>query len=628
MHNIIGYAQNMLIGAEPTPSAGGAALDQVFLATGVITLSLVGIAWLLQRHRQGRTQVLVRAGEAAERITGVPGWASLPSLVAALSLVSALVGVYWDISLHIDLGRDEGPLANPAHYPILIGLLGVFIAGWLAVFLPRPGERPGPRPVRLIGDTYAPVGGLLIMAAGGFALMSFPLDDVWHRLFGQDVTLWGPTHLMMIGGAVLTLLGQAALLVEGTHGERSASGGDEEPSPLVRARRVMLMGGLLIGVSLLQAEFDFGVPQFRLVFQPLLIAFATGFALVAARIWAGPGGALGAVTMYLVARSALALLVGPVLGEVTPMFALCLVEALAIEACALALGSDRPLRLGLVSGLAVGTVGLASEWIWADLVMPLPWTSGIVPEALIVTPIAGLAGGALGALLGSALRGALPSPQVARATFAAALLALAAVVANGLWISNPRDVTATVNLEPSGSGAEREAILTARIDPPSAAEDAAFLQALAWQGDGQVSTIPERVSEGTYRTTEPVPVGGEWKSNLRLQQDRSLLSIPVYMPGDPAIPAPAVPATTRFERTFVPDVQNLQRERKDDVPGWLSIAAQLMVLFFARAFACLMAWGVARVGRGLERPGAPPDDPAPAPAATPRLSGALGFGAQ
>ena len=39
-------------------------------------------------------------------------------------------------------------------------------------------------------------------AAGGFALIGFPLDDVWHRLFGQDVTLWGPTHLMLIGGAV------------------------------------------------------------------------------------------------------------------------------------------------------------------------------------------------------------------------------------------------------------------------------------------------------------------------------------------------------------------------------------------------------------------------------------------
>ena len=40
-----------------------------------------------------------------------------------------------------------------------------------------------------------------MIAGGAFALIGFPLDDVWHRIFGQDVTLWGPTHLMLIGGA-------------------------------------------------------------------------------------------------------------------------------------------------------------------------------------------------------------------------------------------------------------------------------------------------------------------------------------------------------------------------------------------------------------------------------------------
>ena len=45
------------------------------------------------------------------------------------------------------------------------------------------------------------------LACGAFALLGFPLDDMWHRIFGQDVTLWGPTHLMLIGGAAMTLVG-------------------------------------------------------------------------------------------------------------------------------------------------------------------------------------------------------------------------------------------------------------------------------------------------------------------------------------------------------------------------------------------------------------------------------------
>src|SRR5439155_2946176 len=51
---------------------------------------------------------------------------------------------------------------------------------------------------------------------------SFPLDDIWHRLFGQDVTLWGPTHIQMIAGASLATLALMVLHVEAvrTTGER------------------------------------------------------------------------------------------------------------------------------------------------------------------------------------------------------------------------------------------------------------------------------------------------------------------------------------------------------------------------------------------------------------------------
>ena len=48
--------------------------------------------------------------------------------------------MYWDISLHIDNGRDPGPLANPAHYLILIGLYGVLLSG---VLIGRAGRRSG-----------------------------------------------------------------------------------------------------------------------------------------------------------------------------------------------------------------------------------------------------------------------------------------------------------------------------------------------------------------------------------------------------------------------------------------------------------------------------------------------------
>ena len=505
-----------LILAQAEPSAGGAAIGQVVLATGLVTAILGGLALLVWRHRAGRQTALGRAAAFAERASGLPGWAALPSAVSAVSLLLALFGMYWDISLHIDDGRDAGPLANPAHYPILFGLIGVFVAGWLAVALPSRDERPGPAPIRLGRDWYAPVGGVLIAVCGAFALAGFPLDDLWHRLFGQDVTLWGPTHLMMLGGAAMTLIGQAVLLREGMW-ERRGQRGERSTSSLVTlARRVALMAGLLLGLSIFQAEFDFGVPQYRMVFQPMLIALAAAFALVAARIWIGRGGALAAALVFLAVRGTIALLVGPVLGETTPVLPLYLGEAICVELVALALGRERPIALGAAAGALAGTAGFASEWAW-HAVMPLSSTGGLLPDGLVFAAVAGVAGGLLGGLLGAGLCGALPRPLVARGALAASFVALGALTAIGLSTSVPRDARAAVTLTETRGAPQREATIEARITPSTLADDAAWANVTSWQGGGLVVSELDRVSPDTWRSTEPVPVHGDWKASLRIQ---------------------------------------------------------------------------------------------------------------
>src|SRR5687768_5589276 len=204
----------LITAAESAKPAGGAAIGEVIGATAGALIATTVLFLLIYRHRTGKTQLLEKLAAASERVTGMPGWASLPSVVGTGSLLVALLGMYWDIALHINVGRDEGPLANPAHYLILVGLFGIFAAGCIAVGLPK-GEKPTPSAVRITEGWYAPVGAILIALAGGYALLGFPLDDMWHRLFGQDVTLWGPTHLMLIGGAGMTLIGQAILLREG-----------------------------------------------------------------------------------------------------------------------------------------------------------------------------------------------------------------------------------------------------------------------------------------------------------------------------------------------------------------------------------------------------------------------------
>src|SRR6478752_2099621 len=404
------HGLSSLLPAASAKPAGGAALDQILIANAMAIAATSVLAWLTLGHRSGRHDYLARMGATTERVSGIPGWAALPSFVSTVSLLVALFGMYWDISLHIGQGRDPGPLANPAHYFILAGLFGIFSAGWLAIAMPKGKERPGPTAVRIGSDWYAPLGGVLICACGFFALLGFPLDDMWHRLFGQDVTLWGPTHLMLIGGAAMTLIGLAVLLVEGIRFNGRYGTRDKEQSWAVVTRRVALTGGLMLGLSTFQAEFDFGVPQFRFVFQPMLIMLAAGMGLVLARVWAGRGAALGAVGFFLLIRGGLAVLIGPILGEATPHFPLYIVEALIVEAVGLAVGRERPLKLALLSGVGIGTVGLAAEWGWSHVFMPLPWPSALFPEGALL----GFAMAVAGALIGGWAGGRLASDDIAR----------------------------------------------------------------------------------------------------------------------------------------------------------------------------------------------------------------------
>ena len=576
--------------------AGGASLDQVAIATAIGVGLFAALAALCLGYRSSRVPYLGRAAGFTQRVVGLPGWASLPSIVSMVSLLVALFGMYWDISFHIDAGRDPGPLANPAHYLILAGLFGIFSAGCFAICLPKKNERPGPTAIRLTGNWYAPVGGLLIASCGALGLLGFPLDDLWHRLFGQDVTLWGPTHLMMIGGAGMTLIGQAVLLVEGMRA-RGPRQRRADPPMIVRLRRTALMGGLLIGLSTFQAEFDFGVPQFRFVLEPVLLAVAASVALVCARLWIGRGGALLTAAMFIGVRGAIALLVHDASGQSLPHFPLYVGEALCVELTALFL-VRRPLAFGAVSGLLIGTAGFAAEWGWSLIAMPIPWSSDLFPEALILALIAAVAGGLVGALIACALRGELPTRPIARAIPAAALVAILAIFADGLWTTTPTNVQAHVSLHQVQPAPHRAVAATVRIDPPSAAADPAWLNATAWQGGGLVIDRLASQGGGVYKTTQPIPVYGDWKATIRLQNGREVLGLPVYMPDDPEIPwAAPVAAKPHFTRAFVNDHQLLQREQKPGVPTWLKAVAPLVVLGLAIGFLTLLAWGLGRLGR-------------------------------
>lgn len=577
--------------------ARGAGLNQVIgLSVAAVVIAAV-MLWVGYAHRTHRIEWLTRVADKLGEKFHRPNWVALPVLIFTTFIICALFGFIWDVSWHIGNGRDPGPLANPAHYFIIIGLFGIFVAGMVSVVLPF--DKPGPAAVRITRNWHAPVGGLLMAGCGMYAMIGFPLDDIWHRIFGQDVTLWGPTHLMMIGGACFSLFSVLMLEREG-----EAHDADEVTHPaFITFLRYLSFGGLFIGLSVYQIEFDFGVPQFRLVFQPMLIAAASALAAVAARLTMGRGAAVIAAVFAIALRGAVAVLVGPILGAPINWFPLYLGPALVVELVALTPLIKRPVAFGAVSGVAVATVGLWLESLWIGAVYHYPWPTSMWGEALAMSvPVAALTG-VCGALFGLVLIGQrLPGRRLGVGVVALTVLVIGVAVANGLHITVPSQNIATVTLTdlPSPAG-QRMVSADVMISPTDMVSDHPdWLTILSWQGRmqndrGLVIDKLAKVGPGHYRSTEPVPVWGDWKTLLRVQDGRTMTAVPIYEPADAAIPAPEVPALAISTRPFVLEVTILQRERDQSAPAWLFTAGGIVVLFLTLMVITALTWGAGRI---------------------------------
>lgn len=579
--------------AAASPPAGGASAEDLAIGIGMISIASVVVVAVGLGHRSGKIGILGWFERFAERVSGQPGWASMPCGLAILSLFSALFGVYWDVALHLDIGRDEGPFGTPAHYFILAGLFGLVMAGFFAIVLPT--KREGRTFVKITRTWHAPLGGVLILAAATFSLIGFPLDDQWHRLFGQDVTLWGPTHLMLVGGASMALLGIAVLQVEVVRVMRRTGQIKTERMWVKMLRNVWLPGGLLIALSTFQMEFDLGMPQFALILQPMLIMLAAGVVLVAARVWLGRGAAFGAVAFFLVMRILLSLGVGA-LGESVAHFPLYIVEAALVEGLALVVSVKRPLRFGAWCGLALGTIGLAAEWGWSHVWMPIPWPAEILPEVVALGLAMALAASLIGAWMGARLNAdRMPDLRWLRSAGLAGAVAVTAMIAYGLVTPNdPTGVSASVTLRDVVSGPQRTAIVTAKLKPANAAENATWLTASAWQGGSIVVDRMRRIGSGVYESTKAIPVHGDYKTLVRLHSGNTLSGVPIYAPADDAIPVPAIAAPPAFERAFVSDHTLLQREAKTTDPA-VTYGAYAVIGLCTFVLLAMLSWGLHRV---------------------------------
>ncbi len=552
-------------------------------AYGIIVLGRV--AWGWGEGGGGRNPVktfFLSISYSLRRITGLPGWAMAGALTGLAAAGIAAVGLYWDVAWHIDYGRDK-ELFTPSHTMILIGLNGLVFAAAVAVlFATLEGAEGEPGRVRL----RVPWSAVVLGALGVGASAAFPLDNLWHQAYGVDVTLWSPTHLQLIAGGSLSPLAVWLMIREG---RRQAAA---PPTAVGRGIEVLAFGAILTGLSIVQGEFDFGVPQFQVLYQPILISAAAGMALVAARVVLGRGGAMLTALAFLALRGVFALLVGGALNHTVPRFPLYLVAAAAVEVVALLLGTERRVRFAMVSGAVVATVGLGAELTWIQLSgWGSPSAHGL-PVAVLLSVVAAAAAGVVGVAL---VQGAEPAEDVGLRPLVVGAAGLALVVV--LAIPLPRnvgDVTAVISLD----RLDGEATVSLQLEPPSAARNATLLGVISWQGGGRVLADLDQTGPGRYVSSRPIPVSGRWKSMVGLQRGDEVMAAPIYLPADPEIGAPAIPAQAERRVAFSRNTDILLREAKDG-PAWPALASYAGVAVVL----ALWLWLFARAASGGGPPG-------------------------
>ena len=130
-----------------------------------------------------------------------PRWALLTWL-AALALLGAF-GNAWDLYWHIFIGRDTFWI--PPHTMMYTC---VALGGLTALATVLLGTRRGASDdATSIAGFHAPLG-FYVLGLGALQMVaSAPFDDWWHRVYGIDVTVWSPPHLLGFSGAVVMLSG-------------------------------------------------------------------------------------------------------------------------------------------------------------------------------------------------------------------------------------------------------------------------------------------------------------------------------------------------------------------------------------------------------------------------------------
>jgi hypothetical protein len=302
--------------------------------------------------------------------------------VAAAACV--MVGVYWDISWHMSIGRDT--FWTPAHLMIQAGgLIAGLSSGYVALkttFAGTAAERAST--VRFWGFR-APLGAWICVWGCGAMLSSAPFDNWWHNAYGLDVRIISPPHVVLALGIFSIVVGALLLTVAA---QNRASDAERKRLAWLLAATA---GFFLMNFALFLTEFSERQRMHNALFyQVVAAAFPFGLTVVALAIrlrWAATAAAAFFTALMLLLMWAMQLIpatprLGPIFQHITHMVGLSFPLLIIVPAFAIDLvlhrleGRTSTVVLAAVIGVVFVATFVAAQWPFATFLVTNPAARG------------------------------------------------------------------------------------------------------------------------------------------------------------------------------------------------------------------------------------------------------------
>lgn len=198
-----------------------------------------------------------------------------------------LLGVSWDIQWHSLIGRDRTLI--PPHIVMLFGVTLSGLAALASVLIESVWARRSPTLASsstAFADAFHSSLGVYIAGFSALdAAIAFPLDSYWHSLYGIDVAIWAPFHIMLLVGLGGVALGALyTLMSAATLATRAGANGARRVASISAMVAFAVMIGLF-AILLFNAMGEMGIIDlglFAVNVYPFLAALLFIWALYAA----------------------------------------------------------------------------------------------------------------------------------------------------------------------------------------------------------------------------------------------------------------------------------------------------------------------------------------------------------